>query len=147
MHEFEQIENAIIARLDALKASGLKTLEAYSGQMEVGELEELTFQFPCIYVIAGGLRIEEVNRYDKYRVDVTLMVGDRNVRGGVAAARGDVSSPGVYEMLKEARGLIHNKKLLEGWTRPLVTHEGPLVYAPERSICLYTAEYGLRAVK
>ena len=147
MHEFEQIEDAFIERLETLKAIGLETLETYSGQMNIEDMDDLTIQFPCIYVIAGGLQLEGVNRYDKYSAAITMLVGDSHIRGSVAAARGDASSPGVYELLKTARGLLHNKKLIPGWTPPQVTSEAPLIYAPEKNICIYTAEYSMRAVK
>ena len=80
MHEFEQIEDAAIAALTALTASGLKTLETYSGQLNAEELEEMTLQFPCIYVVASGVWLEGRNRYDTYRMELNLIVGDRNVR-------------------------------------------------------------------
>ena len=147
MHEFEQIEDAFITRLEALKSIGLETLETYSGQMNMEDMDDLTIQFPCLYVIAGGLQLDGVNRYDKYSAAITLFVGDSHPRGSAAAARGDALSPGVYELLKDARGLLHNKKLLAGWTPPQVTSEAPLIYAPENNICIYTAEYRMRAVK
>ena len=147
MHDFEEIEDAVIAALNPLLSGGLRTLATYSGELEVEELEEITFQFPCIYVIANGLTLGWANRYDKYEMGVTLIVGDRNVRGSAAAARGDASSPGVYELLLAARGKLHNKKLVPAWAPLVVIDEAPLVYAPEKSICLYTAEYRTKAVK
>ncbi len=147
MHEFEQIEDALILRLEALKSIGLETLETYSGQMNMEDVEDLTIQFPCLYVITGLLQLEGVNRCDKYSATITLLVGDSHIRGSAAAARGDASSPGVYELLFEARCLLHNRKLLAGWTPPRATSEAPLIYAPEKNICIYTAEYRMCAVK
>lgn len=146
MHEFEQIENVFVSRLDALKPEGLNTLEIYSGQMNLDDVDDLTIAFPCIYVVAGGLDVETLNRWDRYKTEITLIVGDRNIRGSLAAARGDVSSPGVYELLKAARILLHKKKLLAGWTPPRISRETPLIYAPEKNICIYTAEYSLRSI-
>lgn len=147
MHEFEQLEDAALDALTPLRSRGLRTLEPYAGDLEVEELEEITLRFPCIYVIASGLGVGWDNRLDKYSMDLTLMVGDRHVRGAAAAARGDAASPGVYELLAGARDLLHNQKILEGWTPAQVQHEGPLVYAPKKFICIYIATYRLRAVK
>ena len=147
MHEFEQIEDAVIEKLAMMKGIGLKTLGIYSGQMNVEDVEYLMPLFPCIYVIASGLSIDDVNQYDKYYMGVTLVIGDRNIRGNVAAARGDWASPGVYELLYQSRSLLNRKKLIAGWAWPIVTSEAPLIYAPEKNICIYTAEYKMQAVK
>ncbi|MBW2598541.1 MAG: DUF1834 family protein [Deltaproteobacteria bacterium] len=147
MHEFEQLEDAVILALEPLQAGGLKTLETYSGQLDVEDIEAVTFQFPCIYVVVPDLSLIDVNRYDKYQMELMLIVGDRNVRGSAAAARGDVSSPGIYALLEAARARLHRQQILNGWARLTLKSEGSLVYAPEASICLYTAAYETRTVK
>ena len=147
MHEFEQLENAVITALEPLKNAGLKTLETYSGQLDVDDIEAVTFQFPCVYVVVPGLSLIDVNRYDKYHIGLTLIIGDRNVRGSAAAARGDASSPGVYYLLKAVRNKLHKKKILSGWTSLMLKSEESLVYAPKATICLYAAAYETRTVK
>jgi len=147
MHEFEQLENAVIAALEPLKDAGLKTLETYSGQLNVDDIEAVTFQFPCVYVVVPDLSLIDVNRYDKYRMELTLIIGDRNVRGSAAAARGDASSPGVYSLLKATRSKLHRIKILTGWTPLTLKSEYSLVYAPDANICLYAAMYETRTVK
>jgi len=147
MHEFEQLEDAVIAALKPLAEVGLKTLETYSGQLDVDDIETVTFQFPCIYAIVPGLSLINVNRYDKYHMELTLIIGDRNVRGSAAAARGDASSPGVYSLLKAVRSMLHKKKILSDWTPLTLKSEDSLVYAPKANICLYTAAYEMRTVK
>jgi phage gp37-like protein len=147
VHEFEAWENAVVTALSPLKAQGLKTLEAYAGQLDVERMEDMVIQFPCIYVLAGPLTLADRARYMDYRLQVVLIIGDHNVRGSLAAARGDSASPGVYDLLELARARLHNKKTLAGWAPLLVTSEGALVYAPESSICLYTATYESKAVK
>lgn len=147
MHEFEQLEDVVIAALEPLKGEGLKTLETYSGQLDVDDIEAVTFQFPCVYVVVPRLTLLDANRYDKYNIDLTLIVGDRNVRGNVAAVRGDASSPGVYALLAAIRGKLHRKKMIKGWAPLTLTNESSLVYAPAASICLYTSEYKTKTVK
>lgn len=146
MHEFEQMEDAILSALAPLTSLGLRTLESYSGQLDVEELEEVTIQFPCIYVVMTGLGLTEDNRYDRYGLEILLIVGDRNVRGSAAAARGDSASPGIYTLLEAARARIHRKKVLPGWPPVVLRSETPLVYAPQNSVCLYSATYAARGI-
>lgn len=147
MHEFEQLEDSILSALEALKAQGLRELEAYAGQIEVDELEEITIQFPCIYVMIAGLTSKANNRSDIMGLDVSLIVGDRNLRGSGAAARGDATSPGIYNMLSAARNILHRKYFLDGWALLMLTDEKPIIYAPKQSICLYEAKYEMRTIR
>ena len=146
-HEFELMEDAVIAALNPLISTGLKTLEPYADQLTVEEMEEMTLQFPCIYVVASGLKLDVINRYGSYDMGLTLIVGDRNLRGAEDATRGDVSSPGVFELLRAARELLHNKKVLPGWRSFYMVDEAPLVYAPKSKICVYIATYQTKTVK
>jgi len=145
MREFLQIEDAVISSLSSI--SGLRTIDAYSGQLDVDDLEELTLQFPCIYVTANDLDIKACNRYDNLTVEFSLIVGDKNIRGAKAAARGDGSSPGVYELLHQSRCALHRRVLVAGWTPAALLKARPLVYAPKHSICLYEANYRMQAQK
>jgi len=147
MHEFEQIEDAVISRLQPLTASGLRDLSTYSGQLEAETLDEIIVLFPFIYVAVQGLALDPVNRYDDYRLDVTLIVGDRNLRSDTAPARGDALNPGVYALLEAARDRLHRYKILTGWTPLTLSSEGPLVYAPKSRICIYTAVYSAKTTK
>ena len=147
MHEFEQLEDAVIAQLESLKAVGLRTLEPYAGQIEVDELEEITFRFPCIYVIAPGLTNVVANSVDECRLELTLIVGDRHLRGAVQAARGDVASPGVYDLLQSARKVLHRTRIINGWTPLYLKSEAALAYMPLDGICLYTAGYETKSMR
>ena len=147
MHEFEQLEDAVITALEPLKAQGLRTLETYTGQVEVDELEEITVRFPCIYVMVTDLKLNVKNRSDIIEMGVSLIVGDRNLRGSGAAARGDATSPGVYDLLKAARDALHKKYLLTGWIPLMMTKEEPIIYAPKQSICLYEAMYEIKTIR
>ena len=145
MHEFESIETSVITKLEAIE--GLKTISSYSGQLNVDEIERITFQFPCIYVVANTLKQTDFNRVSKYEIDFSLIVGDRNVRGSKASARGDTSSPGVYGLLENIRELIHNKKMMAGWSPAKLIDEHPIIYLPEYHICVYSATYKMSNIK
>lgn len=147
MHEFEQLEDAVISALDPLKAQGLRTLEAYAGQVEVDELEEITIRFPCIYVMINGMSSKANNRSDSIEMGMRLVVGDRNLKGSVSASRGDTTSPGVYDLLSAARNVLHRKHLLSDWTPLMMTGEGSIIYAPKQNICLYEAVYEMKTIR
>lgn len=146
MHEFGLLEDAVLAALAPLRDIGLKTLEAWAGQLDVDGLEDITYQYPCIYVVTGSLTNEKINRSDKMVMELNLIAGDRNLRGSVAAARGDTGSPGVYGLLSGARELLHRQRMLPNWTPLSLSREEPIVYEPSADICLYSARYELKTM-
>jgi phage gp37-like protein len=147
MHEFELWEDAVIAALEPLKANGLRTLEPYADQLDAEEIEEATLRFPAIYVVVGDLRIQPRNRYDEKILSVTLVVGDRNVRGSALATRGDAASPGVYNLLTLAREALHRKSLVALWPPLSCSGESVVAFAPARGICIYSASYETKTVR
>lgn len=146
MHDFQLIEDKVIEALYPLKSEGLKTLAAYSGELETEheELAKITGRFPCIYVSAGGLTSETENRTDTLECSVILVVGDKNPRGGNSAARGDSASPGVYSLLEKARQQLHQQRIVPGWFPLILQREYPVNFNPASGICLYMAVYSTR---
>ena len=141
MHEFKELEDAVLLALVPLIDMGVKTLESYSGQLEVDDITRITVNFPCVYVIAGGLTNRKTGGSDEVKLDLILLVGDRNNRGGEYVVRGDTTSPGVYSILETIRGLLHRAKLFDKWPPAYLTAEEPLVYAPGSGLCFYIAKY------
>lgn len=139
MHEFEIAENACLEALAPLKSLGLKDLAAYSGQLDVENIEEVRALFPCIFVAAGP--IETVPELRRDLLKITLIIGDQNRRNHQAAARGDSQSPGVYALMEYARAHLHGKQLVPGWRSFRRQGEACLAYAPKKRICLYEAVY------
>ncbi len=138
MHEFLQVENAVQTTLKPLKSEGLKTLDAYSGELGGEDLKRITYQFPCIYVTAGSLTSEVNNRIDQVKIQVLLIVGARNLRGGQAAANSD---NGVYEWLYKAKELLHRQLIIPGWRPFERSREFPMIANPQHGICVYGARY------
>ena len=146
MHEFEELENAALAALMPLQAStGVRTIEAYAGQLEVDDLSRITIRFPCIYVMADGLINTRSNNIDDCRLSLILLVGDKNYRSNKSSARGDTTAPGVYAILKAARDALHRRKMFAAWSPICLISEEPQVYEPKKGMCLYTAKYELQA--
>lgn len=141
MHEFQEIEDGALAALAVLDAEGLKTRDVYAGQLNAADLEEMIIQFPCVFVIADDLSHRTVNRYGDYDLTLTVITGDRNLRGSGAVTRGDASSPGIYKLLELARVALKDKKIAAGWAPLEFRGDGCLVYAPEESVCLYVSRY------
>ena len=108
---------------------------------------QVTTRFPCIYVIADGLKTIRRNNIDECRLSLMLLVGDKNYRGNTAAARGNSSRPGVYAMLEAIRDVLHRKKILTAWTPACLMSEEPQVYIPKKGLCLYSASYELQALR
>lgn len=149
MHEFQEIENAVLAALEPLKLEGIRTIEPYGGQLDSqNEIELMAAQmdvFPFIYCMAGGLESAQVNLADEIGSTVVLVIADRNQRGADYAVRGDSSSPGVYRILERVKQLLNRQMVITGW-KPLVRErEYPVIYKPAEGLCVYMAVY--RAVK
>lgn len=147
MHDFQLIEDGVIGKLTSLLDQGVRTLDAYSGQLDVEEIEEITLRFPCIYVLASPLEAVERNQRVDYEVGVALLCGDKNLRGSRSAARGDHASKGVYRILEEIRGKLHHVKVAAGWSPLVLLKEAPVIYEPKLNLCLYQAEYRTKAQK
>ena len=149
MHEFEELEQAVLSALAPLADAGVKTLELYAGQAEADDIEELarmTYLFPCVYVMATGLTVTHKDCYDEEAIGAMLIVGDRNLRGTEAARQGDASSVGVYEILELSEGLLHKKPVHRAGTLRLRS-ASPLYLAPKRGLCFYAARYVFDTLK
>jgi len=149
MHEFEELEQAVLKALAPLTDVGVKTLELYSGQAEADDIEELarmTRLFPCVYVMATGLNLTTKNRYDEEEIGVMLIIGSRNLRGTDEVRQGDTSSVGVYEILELSEGLLHKRPVHPAGTLRL-QKAAPLYLAPKRGLCFYAAWYVFDALK
>jgi len=145
MHEFQQLENAAITALESMTSVDIRTIEAYAGQLEVGDLTRITARFPCIYVIADGMRVIRKNSIDECTMSLMLLIGDKNYRSNAASARGDATSSGIYDILEAVRGVLHRKKMLTGWSPAYLIKEDPEIYEPRKGLCLYNATYELQA--
>lgn len=149
MHEFEELETWVLAALSPLTSDGLKTLELYTGQVDVKSLEELvkmTARFPCVYVLATGLTLNDKDRYDEESVGVMLIAGDRILRKAESARLGDSQNMGVYTLLERTEALLHRKKVYSAGTLKL-EKAGPLFLSPKKGVCLYAAYYRLNTIK
>lgn len=147
MHEFETIEDAVIAALGGLKTAGtVRILEPYAGQLGEADLRQMTHLFPCLYVVCQGMEIAWSGSLSEQTVTVLLLVGSRNLRGSVAAARGDSGhgGPGAYDVLEASRLILHRKVAVPGWSALRAVREAPVVYAPETGVCVYEAAYEVR---
>ena len=145
MHEFEEVENAALIALRSITNISIRTIEAYAGQLEGTELSKITVRFPCVYVVADGMRVDRKNGIDECTITLLLLCGDKNFRSNAAAARGGGNNPGVYAMLESVREALHRKKMLAGWSPAYLTSEETKIYDISNSMCLYSAMYEIQA--
>ena len=134
------IEDAVEAALGPI-APDLRTLGIYSGQFEVESIDDLTVQFPCIYILTTGFQIEVENRENFTDVGFDLFIGDRNLRGAEAAIRGSGTSAGVYSIMQSAFDLLHNKILYSGFAVAQMTRAFPFAYRPKDGLCIWIQTY------
>lgn len=154
MHDFERIENSALTALSPLKAMGVKTLGPYAGELDdsgtgrdAGVLMDLSWQFPCVYVAAGGLVSGTENKTETIETTLVLIVGAKNIRGGDKAARGDGGSPGVYAILEQAKTILHRQRIIPGFLPLILQREYPVLYQPAKGVCVFMAVYGTRCVR
>ncbi len=142
MDFFGEIEDAVITKLKTI--TGIKTVASYSGQLAAGDWKNLIVRFPCIYIYISSASFSEENTMDWSDVDVNLLIGDRNLRGPVAARRGDSLSPGVYALLQSAKDLLHNKKIIDGFRLMQIKKVAAEVYMPQDGLCIWSAGYQIK---
>ena len=129
--------------LAPMKALGVRTLEAYAGQLEYTDMKEVTVRFPCIYVHAPSIGNEEVNNYDLATVTLQLFFGDRHLRGGADAMRADA---GVYWMLETSKNYLRRENIAEFFTPLQWLGDDQIMYAPESRFVIYRARYSCNIV-
>jgi phage gp37-like protein len=149
MHEFEELETWVLTALGPLTSEGLKTLELYTGQADAKGIEDLakvTARFPCVYVLATGLTINDKIKYDEETIGAMIVVGDRNLRKADSAKLGDSQSMGVYTLLERTEALLHRKKV---YTAGILKLErvAPLFLSTKKGVCFYAAYYNLKTIK
>lgn len=147
LHEFEMVENVVMAALEPLKAEmGLKTLDHYQALGDASDMISMTKRFPAVYVTGSELVIENRNRRDEMGLSALIHVCDRNVRGVGAAERGGGGSPGCYELLKAIRNRLHWVKgvMPKGWLPLYCLGEEAVTIDLKNGAAVYAAVYTTR---
>jgi len=137
-------EQGVIGQLAHMLETGLKTLDMYAGQMETGEMDDLTVQFPCIFTIITKITAETENRLDFGEMELQLIIGDRNLRGHESAMHGDGDSPGVYSLMQSAYDALHNTKLIHHWLPLQMISAMPWIYRPTDGLCIWAQTYNIK---
>jgi phage gp37-like protein len=147
-HEFEVIEDAVLSALEPLKDLGVRTVEFYTGELDVPSAEivaRIMGRQPSIFVIVNGMDVEPANQYDLAIVDITLLIAARHLRGPNRAARGDAGpGPLLYDLLTAVRQTLNGKQIVDGWSALAWTGDYRFLTAPQTSLCLYTSDYQTR---
>jgi phage gp37-like protein len=140
----EQIEDAIIATLEPLKASlGVREIKSYQGELEEDDLKKMAGKFPAIYVVYGGSGYTAHGARKLEKPGFELFVCDKSLRGEEEARRGGAGNPGTYRMLRECRDLLAGKNLgLDDLTPFEIKHDTPVWFGGGISIYAQGYEVG-----
>ncbi|WP_413207975.1 phage protein Gp37 [Rhodospirillum sp. A1_3_36] len=109
--DIDTIEQAILDRLIAAAApSGpwgyrMPTIDSYGAELEGNpELSMARGQAPAIWVVFGGE--ESPDRQGFRRLRYSIVVLARSYRNERASRRGDGTTPGAYQILKDVRAVL-----------------------------------------
>lgn len=132
----EQIEDAVIAALEPLKAAlGVKEIKSYQGELEEADIKKMSGKFPAIYVVYGGSGYTAHGMRKQEKMGLELFVCDKSLRAEEEARRGGAKNPGTYRMLRECRQLIAGQNLgLEDLTPFEIQHDTPIWFGGGISI-------------
>jgi phage gp37-like protein len=139
-YTIEQIEDAIITAVDALKTSlGVRTVKSYQGELEEDDVKRLVALFPAVYVVYGGSAYTEHGSRKVEKMTYHLFACDKNLRSEEEARRGGAGNPGTYAMLDGVRDLLYAKQLsLEIFPFKLIRQSAVWFGG---GISIYAAEY------
>jgi len=137
----EEIEDAIIAALEPLKASlGVRTIKSYQEELDDEEtIARATRLFPAIFVVYGGSGYADHGSRKIETLSFILFVCDKSFRKEEELRRGGSSNPGTYVMLNGARDLLYEQRLSLDITPLKLIREDPVWFG--NGISIYSAEY------
>ncbi len=146
MHEFEEIQEEVLTRLETL--TGFATLAAWCGKVDINVMAQVA-TWPCCYVAPVGLDVEVRNRVDVARLELACVFGQRSFFGLYAAALGNSSRTGLLGLVKGARDLLHRWKPLSnsGWGVLVLEREEPLGSLHDEGVSFYQARYVMQTVQ
>jgi len=143
MDIIKHVEDGIMVALAPLSPE-VRTMELYAGQLETGELNDITIQFPCIYVFTQDIKVDYENLLAFADLNIGVLIGDRNLRGPHAAQRGDGSSGGVYMLMQTVREALNDVQVFDDALAAYMTGARPLVYRPRDGLCIWMQTYKIK---
>lgn len=140
-YEIEQIEDAIIAALDPLKASlGVRTIKSYQAELDDEDMiARATRLFPAIIIVYGGSEYADHGSRKVEKMTYLLFVCDKSLRVEDEARHGGSLNPGTYAMLKGTRDLLYEKRLSLDITPLKLLREDPVWFG--KGVSIYSAGY------
>lgn len=111
-YTIEQIEDALITYIDALKASlGVLTVDTYQGELSDLDVHPIDTALPAIYVAYAGSESEEHGMQYVELIAFSVFICDKSFESNAEARRGGDSNPGTYAMLRGVRDIVHGSKV------------------------------------
>jgi len=140
-YTIEQIEDALIDKLDALKdTQGVRTLKTYQGELETeDDVAKMVRLFPAVFVVYGGSDYADHGARKVQKMRFVIIVCDKSLRAEEEARRGGVNNPGTYALLGAVRDLLYGSMLdLEIYPVSLLREESAWF---SKGVSIYAAEY------
>jgi phage gp37-like protein len=113
MEIFEVTEDAVVGELTPLKMSlGVREVAHYAGQLAAGDLVDIAYRLPAVYVAVSGLSATPRNERNGGEITVGVLVGARGLRGSSEAARGNAGAAGAYDIMQAVYAALQWQPLL-----------------------------------
>ncbi|MDP3841055.1 MAG: DUF1834 family protein [Oxalobacteraceae bacterium] len=133
-----ELEDAIVARVNAAQAAGLwpyklLTVDTYGGQID--ESTQSTFRFPAVFVAFTRMKQQGMlgERSRLVAVHLVLYVAARNPRNERATRHGDMHEPGSFQIAEDLIALLENQRLGLPMHRPLMHTEIETLFVARKS--------------
>lgn len=133
-----ELEDAIVARINAAQAAGLwpyklLTVETYGGQ--IAEDTQSTFRFPAVFVAFTRMKQQGMlgERSRLVSVHLVLYVAARNPRNERATRHGDMHEPGSFQIAEDLIALLENQRVGLPMHRPLMHTEIETLFVARKS--------------
>ena len=141
MYSIEEIEDAIIDKLSALKTDlGVRTIKSYQSELESeADIKRIIMLFPAIYVVYGGSDYKDYGARKVEHMAYHLIVCDRSLRSEAEARRGGAQNPGTYAMLDAIRDKLFGSQLSMEIFPIALRREIPVWFG--KGVSIYSAEY------
>lgn len=140
-YTIEQIEDAYISKLDALKSShGVRTIKSYSSELDdEDEIKKTVKLFPSIFIVYNGSQYVSHGSRKVEQITFIIFFCDKNLRAEAEARRGGAGNPGTYALLDGARALLYGSRLgLQIY--PVALKKQQAVWQG-KGVSVYAAEY------
>ena len=144
----KNIEDALIAAIKA-GMTYLRTVDTYEGELDEAKIALAAKNFPAVLIYMEKTRITNRAYPLKWQHPVfTMLVCEKNLRGKKEAVQGDITNPGIYQMLADLFDTLFQQTLgleIDPFDIPENAAEEAVITSSV--IMVYAAQYGTKCRK